>query len=64
MKAEPTLVDLIKAVVEGFDRLEDCLDRLQDRLEQLDIRLDGLEGRMLSHEVELQEAMRLLKASR
>ena len=59
-KADVRLVDLIEAVVEGFDRLEDCLDRIGDRLDQLDGRLDGVEGRMVSLEVDLREiAIRL-----
>jgi len=57
-KADATLVDLIQAVIEGFDRMEDCLDRLQDRLDQLDGRLDGIEGRLLTLEIDLQELKR------
>jgi len=57
-KANATVVDLIVAVVEGFDRLEDCLDRLQDRLDQLDGRLDGIEGRLLTLEIDIQDSKR------
>lgn len=59
-KVDPKFVDLIEAVIEGFERLEDCLGSLGDRLDQLDGRLDGIEGRLLSAEVDLREiAVRL-----
>jgi len=60
-KNEPTISDVLQAVIKGFENNEKRFQAIESRIDRLEMRMDGLENRIDGLEERMERGFHLLR---